>query len=185
MTDVQQAHWGKTLITVVVEDITTQDVDAIVNAANSKLLGGHGVDGAIHRAAGPALLDDCKAVVSRQGRCNTGEAVITGAGDLLASHVVHTVGPAWTGDNVEMHDYQLGRCYTESLRLANEAGASTVAFPNISTGVYHFPLDRAALVVATAVHEWLAENDHEIREVRFVCFEQANFDLYVELLAST
>lgn len=181
--DEHQTRWGTTLVSLLRSDITTQDVDVIVNAANTSLLGGGGVDGAIHRAAGPALLDACRSVVARQGGCATGEAVITGAGDLTATHVVHTVGPVWTDDDPEMHDHLLGRCYTESLRLAQEVGAATVAFPNISTGVYRFPKERAALVATSAVRRWLVENDHGLLDVRFVCFDQQNFDLYAAILS--
>jgi len=176
---------GDTIVRVLHGDITVQDVDVIVNAANSSLLGGAGVDGAIHNAAGPDLLDACRDVVARQGGCNTAEAVITSAGNLLADHVVHTVGPVWTGKDPHRHDWQLGRCYTESLSLANEAGAATIAFPNISTGVYRFPLDRAASVALEAVETWLTTTDHELLEVTFVCFTEENFDLYAQLIEAT
>ncbi len=178
-----QTRWGQTLISIVQGDITTTEVDVIVNAANSSLLGGGGVDGAIHRAAGPDLLASCRDVVARQGGCPTGEAVITEAGNLPAGHVVHTVGPVWTGDKPETHDALLDRCYAESLRLANEAGAATIAFPNISTGVYRFPLDRAATVSLNAVQQWLETNDHELLEVVFVCFNEQNFNIYTDLIS--
>ncbi len=176
-----QAHrtrWGDTIITVELGDITTQEVDVIVNAANSSLLGGGGVDGAIHRAAGPDLLDACRDVVARQGGCSTGEAVITRAGNLAANHVVHTVGPVWNGEAPDYHELLLARCYTESLELASDAGANSIAFPNISTGVYGFPLDRAATTARSAVKAWLAETEHNITDVRFVCFNDDNFELY-------
>ncbi len=172
-----------TILRVVQGDITKQDVDAVVNAANSSLLGGGGVDGAIHRAAGPDLLAACRAVVARQGGCPTGEAVITHAGNLSANFVVHTVGPVWTGDKPEQHDALLGRCYTESLRLAAEAGTASIAFPNISTGVYRFPLDRAAAVATAAVEAWLSNNEHDFLEVVFVCFNEDNFELYADLIS--
>ncbi len=165
-------------------NITTQHVDVIVNAANGSLLGGGGVDGAIHRAAGPQLLAECRQVVARQGGCKTGEAVLTGAGNLIADHVIHTVGPVWTGDYPDQHDALLGRCYSEPLRLANEAGASSIAFPNISTGVYRFPLDRAAGIATAAVKSWLSTpEDHNLTLVRFVCFNQENLALYKSILA--
>ena len=178
----RETTWSDARIRVIMGDITASTCDAIVNAANSSLLGGGGVDGAIHRAAGPDLLAACKEVVARQGGCPTGEAVITRAGDLAATHVVHTVGPVWDGTSPERHDSLLGQCYTESLRLAGEAGAATIAFPNISTGVYQFPLDRAATVSTSAIQRWLDENPGEIGGIDFVCFEQQNFDLYCDVV---
>jgi len=180
---VETVHEGVTL-RVVQGDITTMSVDVIVNAANSSLLGGGGVDGAIHRAAGPELLDACRDVVARQGGCATGEAVITQAGALAADHVIHTVGPVWTGKSPQDHDALLTRCYTESLRLAVEAGATTVAFPNISTGVYRFPLERAASMAVAAVRAWIAEPGvaHNLSEITFVCFTDENVALYADLL---
>ena len=178
-----ETRFGSTAIQVVMGDITTESVDVIVNAANSSLLGGGGVDGAIHRAAGPTLLEACRAVVARQGGCPTGEAVITSAGELAADHVVHTVGPVWSGSNRDHMDALLARCYTESLRLAAAAGASSIAFPNISTGVYRYPFEQAAGVALTAVETWLCENEHDLAMVRFVCFGQDNFDIYAEHLS--
>ena len=178
MQPMHETRWHNTLVQVVQGDITTEQVDVVVNAANSSLLGGGGVDGAIHRAAGPELLDACREVVARQGGCDTGEAVITHAGQLPADYVVHTVGPVWTGNSPDDHDALLARCYTESLRLTDEADATSVALPNISTGVYRFPLDRAAQVATSAVRTWLEATEHNIAVVRFVCFNQENFDLY-------
>lgn len=180
--DPVHVSWGATEVTAFLGDITTQEVCVVVNAANSSLLGGGGVDGAIHRAAGPELLQACRDVVARVGGCKTGDAVITVAGNLASKHVVHTVGPVWTGQDVETHDRLLGRCYEQSLRLANEAGAATIAFPNISTGAYRFPVDRAAGVATAAVRKWLEANAHDITEVRFVCFTEDNFALYADLL---
>lgn len=179
-----ETTWGDTLIRVVCADITTSTAEVIVNAANSSLLGGGGVDGAIHRAAGPALLAACREVVARQGGCPTGSAVITRAGDLPASHVVHTVGPVWTGDEPDLHDRLLAQCYRQSLRLAHEAGARTIAFPNISTGVYRFPGDRAADVVIETVRQWIDDNPGVLSRVDFVCFEQDNFDRYERRFAT-
>lgn len=178
-----KTQWANAEVTVVLGDITTSAAEVIVNAANSSLLGGGGVDGAIHRAAGPDLLDACRAVVARQGGCNTGEAVITRAGNLSADHVVHTVGPVWTGDQSDVHDSLLARCYVESLNLAKEAGARSIAFPNISTGVYRFPLNRAARVACDAVKQWIGDNPDAIDEVEFVCFNDENFDLYAQIVA--
>jgi O-acetyl-ADP-ribose deacetylase (regulator of RNase III) len=177
--------WGDTIVRVVKGDITECDVDVIVNAANSSLLGGGGVDGAIHRAAGPELLAECRAVVARQGSCDTGDAVITGGGNLLASHVVHTVGPVWTGDQPDRHDQLLARCYTASLGLADEAGASSIAFPSISTGVYRFPKERAAAVATTAARNWLTAAPRQLDEVTFVCFSDEDFEIYADIISPT
>lgn len=155
-------------------DITALHVDVIVNAANSSLLGGGGVDGAIHRAAGPALLEECRAVRARQGGCDAGDAVLTGAGELAARHVVHTVGPVWDPADPGRCDALLTRCYTRSLGLAAEAGARSIAFPCISTGVYRYPLARAAEVVVGAVVTWLERSEAEVADVLLVCFDGAN-----------
>ena len=169
---------GTTKLRVVVADITDLDVDVIVNAANSSLLGGGGVDGAIHRAAGPELLEECRRLVARQGECPTGCAVITGGGRLAARHVVHTVGPVWTGRSPAEHDRQLASCYVESLRLAEGVGAESIAFPNISTGVYRFPKPRAASVALRAVRRHV-EPGTSLTDVVFACFDDVNRDLYV------
>ena len=134
----------ETSLVVVKGDITTMAVDAIVNAANSGLMGGGGVDGAIHRAGGPSILAECREIVARQGGCPAGEAVATGAGDLPARWVIHTVGPIWDEAHAADHDATLGSAYTRSLDVACDLGARTVAFPNVSTGIYGFPKPRAA-----------------------------------------
>ena len=160
------------------QDITKLDVDIIVNAANSSLLGGGGVDGAIHRAGGPAILEECRQIRARQGKCATGEAVITTGGNLPARQVIHTVGPVWMG-GTNGEEQLLRNCYLNSLALAEREGASSVAFPNISTGVYGFPKQRAAEVAVAAVREFAAGS---LQEVYFVCFDAENYRIYEKLL---
>jgi O-acetyl-ADP-ribose deacetylase (regulator of RNase III) len=164
-------------------DITKIAFDAIVNAANSSLLGGGGVDGAIHRAGGPRILEECKAIRARQGGCPTGEAVITTGGDLPARFVIHTVGPVFE-DNDPMMPVLLGNCYRNSLRLALENDLKTVAFPNISTGIFGYPKQEACAVAIQAVQAFLSENQGVLEEIRFVCFDEENFDLYSERLSA-
>ena len=154
-------------------DITMQKVDAIVNAANSSLLGGGGVDGAIHRAGGPAIAEACKKIIARQGRCEAGEAVITTAGNLPAKYVIHTVGPVWHGGRNE-EEQKLADCYRNSLRVAVENNCKTVAIPNISTGIYGFPKDKAASISLGTVHDFLSKND-AIDIIIFVCFDEDNY----------
>lgn len=161
-------------IDVIKGDITRIEADAIVNAANSSLMGGGGVDGAIHRAGGPAILEECKKIVARQGGCKTGEAVITTAGNLPAKFVIHTVGPIWNGRPKERE--LLANCYSNSLKLAIENKCRSIAFPNISTGVYRFPKDEAAVVAVQTVHHFL-QHATELEKVIFVCFDEENFRL--------
>ncbi len=156
-------------------DITKIRVDAIVNAANSSLLGGGGVDGAIHRAGGPEILEACRKIVARQGSCPTGEAVITTAGKLPAKFVIHTVGPVWHGGQNGEPEL-LANCYRNALQLAVENGCKTVAFPNISTGVYGYPKEQAATVAVETVRAFL-EKTTAIEQVVFVCFDAENFSL--------
>jgi O-acetyl-ADP-ribose deacetylase (regulator of RNase III) len=172
-----------TALEVCLGDITTMAVDAIVNAANSSLMGGGGVDGAIHRAGGPSILDDCRAIVDRRGPCRTGEAVVTGAGELPAGLVIHTVGPVWSEERARDHDHALTSCYGRCLDLATEHHVRSIAFPNISTGVYGFPKRRAARVAIDATIGWLEGRDeHPIETVHFVCFDDENLELYRSLL---
>jgi O-acetyl-ADP-ribose deacetylase (regulator of RNase III) len=157
-------------------DITKVDADAIVNAANSSLLGGGGVDGAIHRAGGKAILDECIAIRNKQGGCKTGEAVITTGGNLPARYVIHTVGPVWHGGKKQEEEL-LANAYNNSLQLAVDNGVETIAFPNISTGVYGFPKNEAAQIAVTTVKDFLADND-TIKQVIFVCYDEENYRLY-------
>lgn len=161
-------------------DITKMKVDAIVNAANSSLMGGGGVDGAIHRAGGPAILEECLQIIAWQGSCEPGEAVITTAGNLSVRFVIHTVGPVWHGGS-NNEPKLLENAYLNSLKLAVDNGVETIAFPNISTGVYSFPKGKAAQIAIKTVTEFLSEND-QIRKVYFVCFDQENYELYQRLL---
>lgn len=166
-------------ILVVSGDITREHTDAIVNAANCSLLGGGGVDGAIHRAAGPELLAECRTLRG----CATGEAKITRGYRLPARYVIHTPGPVWHGGG-HGEEALLRSCYENSLRLASEAGCRTVAFPSISTGVYHFPLEKASLIAVSAIRDYLAEHG-EIEEVRMVCFDERTKGYYDRALKET
>ncbi|HWI92257.1 MAG TPA: O-acetyl-ADP-ribose deacetylase [Flavisolibacter sp.] len=163
----------KNRLEVIKGDITKIKADAIVNAANSSLMGGGGVDGAIHRAGGPIILEECKKIVARQGGCKTGKAVITTAGNLPSNYVIHTVGPVWNGGN-NNEKGNLANCYFNSLRLAVENNCKTVAFPNISTGVYHFPKEEAANISVDSIQEFLSK-DQSIEKVIIVCFDDENF----------
>ena len=157
-------------------DITRQAVDAIVNAANTTLLGGGGVDGAIHRAAGPELLDECR----RLGGCLTGEARITRGYRLPAAHVIHTVGPVWSG-GTHGEPELLRRCYANSLRLAVQHGVRSIAFPSISTGAYGYPIEQAAAIAVATVRDEL-RNESTVELVRFVCFSAGDLVVYRGLL---
>jgi O-acetyl-ADP-ribose deacetylase (regulator of RNase III) len=167
-------------IQVIKGDITKIKVDAIVNAANSSLLGGGGVDGAIHRAGGPKILEECKIIREKQGGCKTGEAVITTGGNLPAKYVIHTVGPVWHGGK-NNEDELLANAYKNSLRLATECEIKSIAFPNISTGVYGFPKQRAAEIAVNAVKEF-SKLTTLIKEIFFVCFDDENYKIYQSFL---
>lgn len=164
-------------------DITKMATDAIVNAANSSLLGGGGVDGAIHRAGGPAILEACLAIRNKQGGCPTGEAVITTGGNLPARYVIHTVGPVWQGGR-KGEAKLLSNAYYNSLRLAVEHRLKTIAFPNISTGIYGFPKKEAAQVALQTVQAFL-EQYQSLEAVYFVCFDEENYTIYHQLLYPT
>ena len=167
-------------IEIIKGDITKISADAIVNAANSSLLGGGGVDGAIHRSGGPMILEECRKIVARQGGCRTGEAVITTGGNLPAKYVIHTVGPVWNGGK-NNEDGKLADCYKNSLRLAVENNCRTIAFPNISTGVYSFPKERAAHISIDAIRQFLSENK-SIEKIWIVCFDEESYRLNNEAL---
>ena len=164
------------MINVIQGDITQLEVDAIVNAANKSLLGGGGVDGAIHRAAGPELLQKCKTLDG----CETGEAKLTKGYNLKARYVIHTVGPVWDG-GTSGEDQLLANCYQNSLQLANEKGLKSIAFPAISTGVYGFPIDRACRIALKSIRDYL-KSDDSINEIYLVCFDQVVYDQYNTLV---
>jgi len=168
------------IIQLIRGDITEVMADAIVNAANSSLLGGGGVDGAIHRKGGKAILEECIAIRNRQGGCATGEAVYTTAGNLLARYVIHTVGPVWNGGKNGESEL-LRSCYLHSLKIANELKVKTIAFPNISTGIYQYPKQAAAEVAINALSIY-AQQESEIEKAIFVCFDEENYQLYQRLL---
>ena len=161
-------------------DITRQATDAIVNAANSSLMGGGGVDGAIHRAGGPAILEECRQIVSRQGRLPAGQAVITTGGNLAARHVIHTVGPVWHGGDGNEAEL-LASAYRESLKVAVEQGLTSVSFPSISTGAYGYPVDEAAEVALGTVIDFL-QDVTSIGEVSFVLFDARTYASYQRAL---
>ena len=176
-----QIKINQATLTLVQGDITKESVDAIVNAANEQLMGGGGVDGAIHRAGGSAIMAECIEIRAEQGGCPTGSAVITTGGNLPAKHVIHTVGPIWRGGNAGEPNL-LASCYKESLSLALQHDIKTVAFPSISTGIYGYPIDKAATTALNAVTEFLEAHDG-IEEVRFVLFDDATYAGYENALS--
>jgi O-acetyl-ADP-ribose deacetylase (regulator of RNase III) len=167
-------------IELVQGDITKLQVDAIVNAANTSLLGGGGVDGAIHRAGGKAILEECIKIRDKQGGCKVGEAVITTAGNLPLKYVIHTVGPVWS-DGKPDADELLANAYRNSLKLAVAHEIKTIAFPNISTGIYHFPKDKAAAIATHTVKEFLSQHQ-QIDRVVFVCSDEENYIIYKNII---
>ncbi|MEK6764620.1 MAG: O-acetyl-ADP-ribose deacetylase [Planctomycetota bacterium] len=170
---------GKTKLSLVQGDITLQETEAIVNAANTSLLGGGGVDGAIHRAGGPKILEECKKIRAKQGGCPTGEAVITSGGNMATGYVIHTVGPVWSGGNRD-EEQLLRNAYYNSLNLAKENSIKSISFPSISTGVYRFPIVKAAKIAITTVKEFIQE--YNFAEVRFVLFSERDLQVYEEAL---
>ncbi len=168
----------KARIELLIGDITSQRVDAIVNAANNTLLGGGGVDGAIHRAAGPGLLEECRSL----GGCRTGEAKMTQGYRLPARYVIHTVGPVWQG-GTHREDELLESCYRNSLKLAEQNGLETIAFPSISTGACRFPVERASRIAVDTVRHRLGKT-RVIEKVVFVCFTHSDFNVYLSKLGT-
>jgi O-acetyl-ADP-ribose deacetylase len=171
-----------TTINLVRGDITTIVSDAIVNAANSSLMGGGGVDGAIHRVGGPEILEQCREIVATRGPVETGDAVITTAGLLPARYVIHAVGPVWNQLSDDSAVRLLASAYAKSLDLAAGNGCRTVAFPNVSTGVYGFPKELAAETAIDAVTDWAKANPNVIESATFVCFDAESHDIYATLL---
>ncbi len=168
------------MITVLKGDITQIEVDAIVNAANTSLLGGSGVDGAIHKAGGKAILEDCQKIRNKQGGCKVGEAVITTAGKLPTKFVIHAVGPVWNNGKSNEEEL-LSSAYSNSLKLALDNGVSSISFPNISTGIYKFPKEKAAQIAIQAVTDFLTTTN-KIEKIVFVCFDEENYKIYSEFL---
>jgi len=175
-----EVKMGKTTLTLIQGDITKQDTEAIVNAANGRLMGGGGVDGAIHRAGGPEILEECKEIIKKIGRLPTGEAVITTGGNLPAKYVIHTVGPIWKGGKNREPEL-LKNAYVNSLKLAMKKEVKTIAFPSISTGAYRYPLEEAAKIALKAVMDFLKEKDH-FDEIKFVLFTEKTYITYKEAL---
>jgi len=171
---------GTTKVAAVRGDITQQDTDAIVNAANSSLMGGGGVDGAIHRAGGPAILEECRKIAAAMGRLPAGEAVITTGGNLPAPYVIHTVGPIWHG-GTKNEARTLANAYRNSLETARAKRLRSISFPSISTGAYGYPVEEAAEIALKSVTKYVAKNPFD--EVRFVLFSESDFRVYASLLA--
>lgn len=181
--DVLSRAFGALRLEVLRGDLTLQAVDAIVNAANSSLLGGGGVDGAIHRGGGPAILETCRAIRAARGPLPPGEAVITTAGRLPARHVIHTVGPIWSGGGASEPE-TLARCYRSSLELAAQHSLASVAFPSISTGAYGYPIDEAAPLALGTITAILRGGGSTVRLVRCVLFSPSDLETYRRHLRS-
>ena len=172
---------GQTILSVVQGDITLQNTEGIVNAANSGLMGGGGVDGAIHRAGGPSILEECRKIVARQGRLPTGKAVITTGGNLKAKYVIHTVGPIWHG-GTKGEPGLLASAYKESLKVAAAHNLTSISFPSISTGAYAYPLADAAAIAVNTVVSFLKEKITSLKEVVFVLFDSKSYETYRSVL---
>jgi O-acetyl-ADP-ribose deacetylase (regulator of RNase III) len=172
---------NQTKLTIIQGDITKQATDAIVNAANPSLMGGGGVDGAIHRAGGPAILEECRKIVAQQGRLPTGKAVITTGGNLKAQYVIHTVGPIWHGGSGNEAEL-LESAYYECLKLATENKLASISFPSISTGAYGYPVDEAAKIAVRTVVSFLKEQATSLKDVVFVLFDSQTYQSYCSAL---
>ncbi len=177
----QEITVGQARLAIMQGDITRQATDAIVNAANSGLMGGGGVDGAIHRAGGPAILEECKQIVANQGRLPTGQAVITTGGNLKAKYVIHTVGPVWRGGN-NNEAALLESAYRESLKLAAAQKLVSISFPSISTGAYGYPLAEAASIALKTAASFLSSQASYLKEVIFVLFDDRSYQAYAAAL---
>lgn len=175
-----QKRINKTILELTQGDITHQEVDAVVNAANSSLLGGGGVDGAIHRAGGSKILLECKQIREKQGECPPGKAVITTAGNMKAKYVIHTVGPIWKGGYAHEPE-TLSQAYRNSLKLAEEYHLQRISFPSISTGAYRYPLEKAAMIAIKTVNNYL-KGETSLKTVRFVLFNAQTYDAYKKAL---
>lgn len=171
-----------TRIKLIQGDITRQETDAIANAANSGLMGGGGVDGAIHRAGGPAIMEECRRIIAQIGRLDTGKAVVTTGGRLKAKHVIHAVGPVWRGGEKGEPEL-LASAYRESLKLASEYNLKSISFPSISTGAYGYPVAEAAEVALRAVVSFLRDHETSLEEICFVLYDSRTYDAYVSKLA--
>jgi len=182
MDEVSELVVAETRLILIQGDITQQATDVIVNAANSSLMGGGGVDGAIHRAGGPAILEECKRIVSQRGRLETGKAVLTTGGNLPAKYVIHTVGPVWHGGGRGEPEL-LASAYRESLKLATEHKLKSISFPSISTGAYGYPLTDAAKVALKTVLSFLRDTPISLSEVYFVLFDANSYRTYCLQLA--
>ena len=181
MDNLLEATINQAKLIIMQGDITRQETDAIVNAANSGLMGGGGVDGAIHRAGGPRILEECRQIVATEGHLPTGNAVMTSGGSLKARFVIHTVGPIWYGGNRGEAEL-LGCAYHESLKLAAENRLASISFPSISTGAYGYPVDKAAKLALETVVSFLEKQSSSLTEVVFVLFDSRTFTAYVEAL---
>lgn len=176
----ETTRFGRTTIVIKQGDITLEEVDAVVNAANARLAGGGGVDGAIHRAGGPEIMKACDLIRRQRGGCPTGSAVLTTAGHMKAKHVIHAVGPIWDHRSAEECDRLLVSAYESSLRLAADHGLARIAFPSISTGIYGYPIERAAPRVLRTVWEFVASEP--LDEIRFILFSTGDLDIYAKAL---
>ena len=176
-----EAKVDKTTVSMIQGDITKQATDALVNAANSSLMGGGGVDGAIHRAGGPSILEECKEIVARQGRLPTGRAVITTGGNLKTRYVIHAVGPIWHGGSRNEAEL-LRTTYYECLKLATESKLASISFPSISTGAYGYPVEEAAEIAVGTIVSFLEEQATSLKELVFVLFDSRTYQSYCSAL---